>query len=215
MMQRAFFPSLLLFLLLFPGNLFSQPRVADIEAKQVGFASWYGGKFQGRKTANGEVFDTNKLTAAHKTLPFGTLVRVTNLDNDKSVEVRINDRGPFVEGRIIDLSRAAAEAIDMVGRGIAKVSLEVIGEPPGGVPQDLYRRHEKNATVTIQVASFGLRENAERTHTLLAGRGISASIETAPTGHYRVVVPHVASSELEAVRKTLSELGYPSVLIRE
>ena len=84
---------------------------------EEGLASWYGGKFQGRLTSSGEVFDTNLLTAAHKTLPFGTLVKVTNLANGRSAVVKINDRGPFVEGRIIDLSRAAAEQIDMVGTG--------------------------------------------------------------------------------------------------
>ncbi len=75
-----------------------------------GLASWYGGKFQGRQTANGKIFATNKLTAAHKTLPFGTIVRVTNLENGKTSLVRINDRGPFVEGRIIGLSRAEADS---------------------------------------------------------------------------------------------------------
>ena len=79
-------------------------------AAEEGLASWYAGKFQGRKTASGEIFDTAKMTAAHKTLAFGTRVRVRNLANEKEVVVRINDRGPFVEGRIIDLSRAAAEA---------------------------------------------------------------------------------------------------------
>ncbi len=93
---------------------------------QSGYASWYGGKFQGRKTASGEIFDTNKLTAAHKRLPFGTHVEVTNLANGKSVVVRINDRGPFVEGRIIDLSRAAAVRIDMLGSGVAEVKIRVV-----------------------------------------------------------------------------------------
>lgn len=99
-------------------------------AADVGYASWYGGKFHGRLTANGETFDTYKLTAAHRTLPFHTIVKVTNLKNGKSVEVRINDRGPFVRGRIIDLSKAAAEAIDMTGDGVARVRLEVV--QPGG-----------------------------------------------------------------------------------
>ena len=81
-----------------------------------GVASWYGGKFHGRLTSSGEVFDTNEMTAAHRTLPFGTIVKVTNMDNGKSAMVKINDRGPFVDGRIIDLSRAAAEQIDMLGR---------------------------------------------------------------------------------------------------
>lgn len=98
-------------------------------ASEEGFASWYGGKFHGRLTANGETFDTYKFTAAHRTLPFNTVVRVTNLKNSKTVEVRINDRGPFVRGRIIDLSKAAAEAIDMTGDGVARVRLDTVQEP--------------------------------------------------------------------------------------
>lgn len=95
-----------------------------------GVASWYGPGFDGKLTASGEVFDTGKLTAAHQTLPFDTLVRVTNLENGLVVIVRINDRGPFVGGRIIDLSRAAAERIDMIGSGTARVRLELLSEMP-------------------------------------------------------------------------------------
>ena len=91
-----------------------------------GRASWYGPGFAGRRTANGEIFDPSQLTAAHKTLPFGTQVRVTNLNNGRSTLVRINDRGPFKPGRIIDLSRAAAEQIGMIGSGTAPVQLELI-----------------------------------------------------------------------------------------
>lgn len=89
-----------------------------------GLASWYGPGFAGRRTASGEVFDPNALTAAHRSLPFGTVVRVVNLDNRRSVEVRINDRGPFKPDRVIDLSRAAAEALDMIGSGVGPVRVE-------------------------------------------------------------------------------------------
>ena len=92
---------------------------------QTGTASFYGGKWHGRKTANGEIFDTYKLTAAHKTLPFGTRVRVTNLSNGKSVVVRINNRGPYSKGRIIDLSQAAFSKIENMSKGVTKVKLEV------------------------------------------------------------------------------------------
>ena len=95
-----------------------------------GVASWYGPGFDGKLTASGEVFDTGKLTAAHQTLPFDTLVRVTNLENGLVVVVRINDRGPFVGGRIIDLSRAAAERIDMIESGTARIRLELLSEMP-------------------------------------------------------------------------------------
>ena len=93
-----------------------------------GTASWYGPGFHGKKTASGEIYDQTKLTAAHKTLPLGTKARVTNLDNGSAVEVEINDRGPFVGGRIIDLSRAAAGALGLVESGTAPVRVELIGE---------------------------------------------------------------------------------------
>jgi rare lipoprotein A len=95
-------------------------------ALEEGMASYYAEEFNGRKTSNGEVFDMNELTAAHRSLPFQTKVKVTNLDNGQSVVVRINDRGPFVEGRIIDLSLAGAKAISMIGTGTARVRLEVV-----------------------------------------------------------------------------------------
>jgi rare lipoprotein A len=90
---------------------------------QTGKASYYADKFNGRKTANGEIFNNNDLTAAHKTLPFGTRVKVTNVNNGKSVKVRINDRGPFVAGRSIDLSKKAAQQIGMVNKGVGDVKL--------------------------------------------------------------------------------------------
>jgi rare lipoprotein A len=93
---------------------------------ETGVASWYGNKFHGRKTASGERYNQNKMTAAHKTLPFGTRVRVKNLDNGKNVVVTINDRGPFKKGRVIDVSRAAAKKLGMINSGIAKVNIKVV-----------------------------------------------------------------------------------------
>lgn len=93
---------------------------------ETGIASWYGKKFHGRKTASGERYDQNKMTAAHKTLPFGTRVRVKNKDNGKNAVVTINDRGPFVKGRIIDVSRAAAKKLGMINSGTAKVRIEAL-----------------------------------------------------------------------------------------
>ncbi len=94
--------------------------------QEKGKASYYANKFEGRKTASGEAYHAHKLTGAHKTLPFGTMVKVTNLDNGKSVVVRINDRGPFVKGRVIDLSKSAAQKIDGIKAGIMNVKIEVI-----------------------------------------------------------------------------------------
>jgi rare lipoprotein A len=96
-------------------------------AVERGLASWYSDRFQGRKTASGERFDQRALTAAHRTLRFGTRVRVTNQRNGRSVIVRVNDRGPFGRGRIIDLSRAAAQALDMIRAGVVPVTVEVLG----------------------------------------------------------------------------------------
>lgn len=109
----------------------------SLEAQiQEGKASYYADKFEGKPTASGEKYKHSKLTAAHKTLPFGTVVKVTSVSNGKSVEVRINDRGPFVEGRVIDLSRSAAEKIDLIHIGIADVKIEVVdaGDGKGSGP---------------------------------------------------------------------------------
>lgn len=105
------------------------PLLASFE----GNASWYGPGFSGRRTASGEVFDPGQLTAAHRTLPFGTVVRVVNLANGLSVQVRINDRGPFKPDRVIDLSRAAAEELDLVRTGVDRVRVEPLAPGPGAV----------------------------------------------------------------------------------
>jgi rare lipoprotein A len=122
---------------------------------ETGIASWYGHPYHGRAAANGEIYDMEKMTAAHRTLPFGTWVRVTNLTNGKTVDVRIIDRGPFVEGRIIDLSHAAAGAIDLLGPGIARVRVDIIS-PPGGAAA------QAPAQYAIQIGVFQDRDRAER-----------------------------------------------------
>lgn len=105
------------------------PAAPRIGTSETGIASWYGVPYNGRRSASGEIYDMEKLTAAHRTFPFGTWLEVTDLDNGKKVEVRINDRGPFVSHRIIDLSLAAARDIEMVGPGTARVRLKVIAPP--------------------------------------------------------------------------------------
>lgn len=126
----------------------------------TGIASWYGFPYHGRQAANGEVYDMEKLTAAHRTLPFGTLVRVVNLRNHKSVEVRITDRGPFIDGRVIDLSRRAAREVEMIEPGITPVRLEVIGARDNGPP----------GRFAVQAGAFRDRRNAERCLALLGTR---------------------------------------------
>ena len=117
---------------------------------QTGKASFYADKFEGIQTASGEKYRHNKFTGAHKTLPFGTKVRVTNVANEKSVEVTINDRGPYVEGRIIDLSKAAAEELGFLNNGIADVKLEVI-DPGDGKVKDMGRTIDQ---VTVDEKEF-------------------------------------------------------------
>jgi rare lipoprotein A len=141
-------------------------------------ASWYGVPFNGRRTSDGEVYDMYQLTAAHRTLPFNALVRVTNLNNGKQVNVRINDRGPFVANRIIDLSYSAAEALGMVGPGTAEVRLDLVGGPDPNV-----------GFFGVQVGAFEVEENAERLRKQLSVRYTPVTITEfdSPTGvFYRV-----------------------------
>jgi rare lipoprotein A len=168
-----------------------------------GLASWYGGKFHGRMTSSGEVFDTNTLTAAHRTLPFGTIVKVTNLDNGRSVQVKINDRGPFVDGRIIDLSRAAAEALGMIDSGVAHVSLQIVEFVS---QSDLW---------AIQVGAFGMEKNAEKTASFLSGDGFTVTTEKSQLGITRVFVRALSARELPDIQRKLERLGFSSYLVRK
>jgi rare lipoprotein A len=119
--------------------------------RQTGTASWYGEPFHGRATASGEIYDMNGVSAAHKTLPLGTLVEVVNLDNGRRLEVRINDRGPFVRGRIIDLSRGAASELGMVNAGLARVRVRVLELPA-----------PRSRSMWVQVGAFREAANARR-----------------------------------------------------
>ncbi len=127
----------------------SLPHVGDEES---GMASWYGHPYHGRASSSGEIYDMEKLTAAHRTLPFGTVVEVRDLDNGRAVSVRINDRGPFVEGRIIDLSHAAAREIQMLGPGTANVRVRITSLP-NAIPDGYF---------AVQTGAFRERANAER-----------------------------------------------------
>jgi peptidoglycan lytic transglycosylase len=133
---------------------------APIVQGEVGIASWYGHPYDGRPTASGEIYNMYAMTAAHRTLPFGTRVRVHDLDNHRTVEVRINDRGPFVEGRIIDLSYSAAKDLHMLPAGTARVRLEILGyhSPPGAPAAS----SPPPGVFAVQVGAFQDRGNAER-----------------------------------------------------
>ena len=134
----------------------AQPAEAT-RAIGSGVASWYGPNFHGKATANGEIYDMNALTAAHRTLPFNTVVLVENRDNGQSVIVRINDRGPYVGNRIIDLSRRAAREIDMINSGTANVELFLVEEGDRPITDQNISNRE---TFTVQIASFGSEQEA-------------------------------------------------------
>jgi rare lipoprotein A len=123
-MRQKLLPVIILLALLSPScHLKSMPGSSDVSGSETGMASFYSENYNGKKTANGEVYSSSDYTAAHKKLPFGTKVKVTNLSNGKTVKVRVNDRGPYVSGRIIDLTRAAARKLDMVSVGVTKVKI--------------------------------------------------------------------------------------------
>jgi len=154
-----------------------------------GLASWYGHPYHGRPTANGETYDMNQMTAAHRTLAFNSWVKVTNLENNRTTRVRINDRGPFIEGRIIDLSRVAADEIAMLGPGTAMVRVEVVEGPPGSPPPARYG---------VQVGAFKVVGNANRLRDKLAEdyKDVEVVPYDAPDGlYYRVRVGRVPTLE--------------------
>lgn len=125
--------------------------------REFGMASWYGPGFHGRKTSSGEVFDMHGFTAAHRTIPFGTYLKVKNRENGQWVRVKVNDRGPFARRRILDLSYGAAKALDMIGPGTAKVELQVMGRAEDYTRLD---REKGSKGYTVQVGAFVQEENA-------------------------------------------------------
>jgi len=180
---------------------------------QYGVASWYGKKFHGNPTASGEIYDMYQLTAAHKTFPLGTYAMVTNVENNRSVEVKINDRGPFVKGRIIDLSYAAARSIDMVEKGTARVRVVVLKR------KSLIVRSESKGFgrgFTVQVGAFSDKGNALKL-TKALGKEIHdvyiSVFETPETRYYRVRVGHFDTREMAySFAAKLANMGY-SVMI--
>ncbi len=175
---------------------------------EEGNASWYGNPFHGRRASNGEIYDMYKLTAAHRTLPFDTMVRVTNLTNSKSTVVRITDRGPFVENRIIDLSQAAAREIESIGPGVVRVRLEVLGNVD---PTEGY--------FTVQVGAFRDRGNAERLRDRLNASYTPIFIQQydSPDGtFYRVRVGKISgeSAAQDFAEQLRSKEGFTPMVLR-
>ena len=184
----------------------------SIGTRQTGIASWYGHPYHGRATASGEVYDMELDTAAHRRFVFGTWLRVDNLDNGKQTEVRVNDRGPFVRGRVIDLSQSAARRIEMIGPGTARVRLTVIAAPPGP-------RAARSKRWSVQVGSFRDAALAEALVTRLVRDGRHAERQPTPEGRSRVVVMTKAGQEESepAARRLLEELRkeFPDAMLSQ
>jgi peptidoglycan lytic transglycosylase len=176
---------------------------------EEGIASWYGGNdgFEGKPTASGEIYDSSLLTAAHRELPLGTVVEVLRVENGRSVRVRINDRGPFIKGRILDLSRAAAEKLDLVGPGIARVRLTVLQagvEPPEVSVSGLW---------SVQIGSFADAGNARRQADRARAAGKMVSLEPY-NGLTRVKVGAYSSrDEARGALASLEELGFEGIVV--
>jgi rare lipoprotein A len=191
---------------------------------QHGKASWYGKAFHGRPTASGEIFDMHKKSAAHKILPMNTYVKVTNLSNRRYTLVRINDRGPFVKGRVIDLSYAAAKEIDLVGPGVADVKVVALGREveritsPEGPKTFVEIKDLKRGEFTVQVGAFQDRENAlelaDRLNVLFGYVNVSVVVDEHKKTFYRV---HVSKSKtLEkagVIEKRLENMGFSDAFI--
>jgi rare lipoprotein A len=205
---------------------------------QKGEASWYGRAFHGKRTASGERFDMNELTAAHRKLPFGTILEVKNLNNDKRVKVRINDRGPYREGRILDLSYAAARKLDMLGSGKAMVGINIVrkgsgedssrkglndiepaaGSDDGEEADDDITRDERVRTgrFALQAGAFYSKSNAQRLKSKIEGLTRRPVVVIRDGDMYKVRINSIASKkELEKVREALGDENITSFIVRD
>jgi rare lipoprotein A (peptidoglycan hydrolase) len=215
-----------------PRQEVTRDEVKEKKVYQTGIASWYGEKFHGRRTANGEVYNMYKLTAAHKTLPFNTLLKVKNLNNGKEVLVRINDRGPFIKGRIIDLSYKAACGIGLDIEGTAPVALKITKPPIQGSPpktvkaeveQPVWEESAREVTTQgsltfyVQAGAFSEKQNADR---ML--RNIRLIFSDIPfnihfqNGLYKVISdPLTAREKAEEVKRILTEIDIDAFIREE
>jgi rare lipoprotein A len=185
--------------------------VVAVHPSVVGMASWYGPGFNGHRTSSGEIYDQDDLTAASTLFPLGTRLLVTNLTDGRSVEVIINDHGPFAKDRAIDLSRRAARVLGMIGPGTARVRMEVLATPPGGPA--LGQRY------FVQIGSFSDRDNARRVEQQFAGQYSDVHVEEAQgsaSRYYRVRMGAFSTRQAAEERAAyISRFGYPIVIIAE
>ena len=179
--------------------------------QEVGVASWYGEPFHGQLTANGERYDMHAFTAAHRLYPFGTRLRVTNLENGRSVIVRINDRGPFVRGRIIDVSLAAATDLGMVPNGTARVRLDRVSVPTSLAAEE--------PAYTVQIGAFVEEASARSLERRLSARYpdvLVAAVRVDGTTYYRVRVGRVTTiADAEQLARRLDREGYTPFVTRQ
>jgi rare lipoprotein A len=222
-------------------STFAQTAQAAGQYKEEGIASWYGAEFDGKTTASGEVFDSKLMTAAHPALPFGTVLRVTNTQNGKQTTVRVNDRGPYVPNRIIDVSRAAAEQLDMLATGTAPVAIEKAAVVEAGknapaidqapVPQSAAPvaapivlgpakvlpnpvDPASGKRYRLQVGSYKLTKYAADAFERLKRAGLSPAYERSGD-NYRVVVPEVGAADIERIAAVIGAAGFKEILARE
>lgn len=190
---------------------------------ETGLASWYGTKFHGNLTSSGEPYDMYQMTAAHKSLPLPSYVSVTNLENDRHIIVKVNDRGPFVEGRIIDLSYAAAQKLEIVRNGTAKVAIKVLAAPDTNIQgaatngQDTLQ-HGIARTYYIQLGAFSEIGNAERFKKQLTLQSIEPTLIKSYSDddgdlHKVQVGPMQSIEDLQSIESQLTELGYEQLFI--
>ena len=187
---------------------------------EEGIASWYGKDFHGKYTSNGEIYDMYAMTAAHKTLPLGVTVRVTNKANGRQTVVRVNDRGPFVKGRIIDLSFSAAKELEVVGPGTAPVRIEALGYQERDAAGQIAYRQPKSYSVdsySIQIGAFTMPENARRLAAQMQGRYGYAAVQEGWVGgrlFYRVRAGRYPNMEsAEAAKLSFEANGFPNSFV--
>ncbi len=179
-------------------NRYQPPKPSDTVR---GMASWYGKDFHGKRTANGEIYDMYGISAAHKELPLGTVVDVTHLDNGRKVRVRINDRGPFIRGRILDLSYGAAQKLNMVGEGVAPVEIRIVSIGGGTAgPMSTLR-------FTVQAGAFREKTNAVAILRQIEGDHPEARLVTADGWHRVRVGSFRYRKDAEEVKRQLARAG--------
>ena len=189
------------------------PASSDGRVTQTGIASWYGPGFHGKATASGVIYNQNDLTAAHQTLPLGTRVLVTNMENSRSTEVLINDRGPFAKGRILDLSHAAGESLGMIAPGTIPVRLEIIDSP--------YKIQSIRASLdyTLQMGSFSQLENARQLRDRLAKSFSDVTVvplRMKEVTYYRVQLGNFSNrAAAEEQARQVAGTGFPVIIMEK